>query len=100
MYCMGRNKEIWGLDALAFKPERWETKTDVDDYFFPVFNAGYRTCLGKRMALIETLTYLVQIVSQYRIKAIGPLNEEYVVNPTLTYKDGVRLAFTPRHVQE
>ena len=59
---MGRDKNIWGEDALEFKPERFLDAKEPSMYKYPVFNAGPRTCLGKPLALSTmklTLAYLL-----------------------------------------
>ncbi len=52
-YAMGRNKDIWGEDAEEFKPERFLGTGEPSQYKFTTFNAGYRLCLGKSLALLE-----------------------------------------------
>ena len=53
-YAMGRSQEIWGADASEFRPERWlEMKGVKSPYENPVFHAGPRECLGKRLAMLE-----------------------------------------------
>mmetsp|Transcript_18216 Transcript_18216/g.39757 ORF Transcript_18216/g.39757 Transcript_18216/m.39757 type:complete len:135 (-) Transcript_18216:1526-1930(-) len=59
---MGRSEEVWGEDALEFKPERFIGVKEPSLYKYPVFNAGPRTCLGKPLALMTmkmTLAYLL-----------------------------------------
>ena len=59
---MGRDKTIWGDDAMEFKPERFLNIKEPSMYKYPVFNAGPRTCLGKPLALSTmklTLAYLL-----------------------------------------
>ena len=56
-YAMGRSKEIWGADALEFKPERFlsgeGSNVEPSQYKYTTFNAGYRLCLGKPLAMLE-----------------------------------------------
>ncbi|MCJ1478161.1 hypothetical protein MMC13_006837 [Lambiella insularis] len=69
---MGRSTLIWGEHATKVQPERWLEKSTEDGklslitksaYENPVFNAGPRACLGKKMAellavyVIATLTW-------------------------------------------
>jgi len=59
---MGRSEEIWGPDALEFKPERFLNQKEPSMFRYTVFNAGYRLCLGKPLALMTikmTLAYLL-----------------------------------------
>lgn len=70
-YAMGRMEEIWGSDCLEFKPERW-LKDGVfspeNPFKYPVFQAGYRVCLGKEMALVELKCVAVTIVRGFDIE--------------------------------
>merc|ERR1719401_67821 len=53
IFSMGRDKQIWGDDAETFRPERWiEMQEPAGPYAYPVFNAGPRECLGKRLAQV------------------------------------------------
>jgi len=52
-YAMGRKEDIWGEDALTFKPERFLDKTEPSPYKYPVFSAGPRMCLGRPLALMN-----------------------------------------------
>lgn len=60
-YTLGRLPTIWGDDCLTFKPERFistdeegrRTLIQPSPYVYPVFNAGFRLCLGRAMALLE-----------------------------------------------
>ncbi|KAJ7261008.1 cytochrome P450 [Mycena rebaudengoi] len=60
--------EIWGPDALDFKPERWEASTPISNSIPGVwghmltFLGGPRGCLGYRFALIELKALLFTLV--------------------------------------
>jgi len=45
VYAMHRREDLWGADALEFRPERWE-KRKLDWSFLP-FSGGPRICLGR-----------------------------------------------------
>ncbi|KAI9718169.1 MAG: hypothetical protein M1828_006801 [Chrysothrix sp. TS-e1954] len=65
VYAMHRRKDIYGPDALDFRPERWESDElkDVGWGYLP-FNGGPRACLGQDFALLEaayTVTRLIQV---------------------------------------
>jgi hypothetical protein len=65
IYSMGRDTSIWGEDADAFRPERWlEMDNPMGTYEYPVFNAGPRECLGRRLAMIEMKTCLAMVLPQ------------------------------------
>lgn len=45
LHLLHRRKDLWGLDADEFKPERWEKKKM--DWNFVPFSGGPRICLGR-----------------------------------------------------
>ena len=45
VYAMQRRLDLWGDDAMEFKPERWETRKK--DWTFLPFSGGPRTCMGR-----------------------------------------------------
>ena len=66
VYAMHRRKEIYGKDALEFRPERWEDGQLLREvgYGYLPFNGGPRLCLGQDFALLEagyTVARLVQL---------------------------------------
>ncbi|KAJ8899633.1 hypothetical protein K2173_018607 [Erythroxylum novogranatense] len=70
-YAMGRMEAIWGPDCLEFKPERWLR----DGVFFPespfkypVFQAGYRVCLGKEMAILELKSVALSLFRRFQFQ--------------------------------
>merc|ERR1712110_281360 len=70
---MGRDEGIWGDDATCFRPERWiEMKEAPDSYHYPVFNAGPRECLGKRLATVEMKTCLATLLPHVSLKLAVP----------------------------
>ena len=75
-YAMGRMEEMWGSDCLEFRPERW---LDDDGHFrpenpykYPVFQAGYRVCLGKEIALLAMKTVALALIRQFEIRLADP----------------------------
>jgi len=76
IYGMGRDSSVWGCDAEAFRPERWLEMKDVpSDYEYPVFNAGPRVCLGKRLAMVEMKTCLAMLLPHFTLKLAVPAGE-------------------------
>lgn len=49
VYSMHRRKDLWGVDADVFRPERWESARPTFE-FLP-FNAGPRICPGKYISV-------------------------------------------------
>ncbi|KZT18500.1 cytochrome P450 [Neolentinus lepideus HHB14362 ss-1] len=71
-----RNKDVWGPDAHAFKPERWldasfpglNNKTGLTVGMYSnlmTFSGGFRSCLGWRIALFELQTFLFDLIDQF-----------------------------------
>jgi cytochrome P450 len=76
IYAMGRDKTIWGDDAETFRPERWTEMTESPDiYDYPVFNAGPRECLGKRLAQVEMKACLASILPRVSFKLAVPADQ-------------------------
>ena len=69
---MGRSKAIWGSDAADFRPERWLSDDVKTPYENPVFHAGPRECLGKRLALVEMKTVMASLLKHCRLRLAVP----------------------------
>jgi cytochrome P450 len=67
VYAMHRRKDIYGSDALSFKPERWEDGTLLRDvgYGYLPFNGGPRVCLGQDFALLEAGYTIARLVQRF-----------------------------------
>ncbi|KAK6428108.1 hypothetical protein LTR95_015749 [Oleoguttula sp. CCFEE 5521] len=76
IYAMQRRKDLWGDDALAFNPERWEDPTRSallqDGWAFIPFSRGPRVCIGRayaphieQYALTEASYCLVRFVQRF-----------------------------------
>ena len=53
-YHMHRRKDLYGLDAEEFRPERWEGgKLDQIGWGFLPFHGGPRICLGRKCRLVN-----------------------------------------------
>ncbi|RMZ90201.1 hypothetical protein DV736_g2558, partial [Chaetothyriales sp. CBS 134916] len=75
VHVMHRRKDIWGDDALEFKPERWVgRKTGWE--FLP-FNGGPRICLGQQFALTEAGYVIVRLLQKFdKIENLGHTTEK------------------------
>lgn len=71
-YSMGRSRKIWGDDAEGFRPERWVSAEPPNPYAYPVFNAGPRECLGKRLSLVEMKTLIVGVLRSVKLTLSVP----------------------------
>ncbi|KAL1882906.1 hypothetical protein Daus18300_000544 [Diaporthe australafricana] len=100
VYSMHRRKDIYGEDADAFRPERWEEHSlkDVGWAYLP-FNGGPRLCLGQDFALLEvsyTLCRVIQAFPYLSVPESEPRVEVGQERQTLTLvvasADGCRLS--------
>ena len=75
-YHMHRRKDLWGDDALEFKPERWAslelTEAKWIKWAYLPFNGGPRVCLGKDMALMEASYGLARVIQAFPNLALPP----------------------------
>ncbi|CZT17218.1 related to cytochrome P450 family protein [Ramularia collo-cygni] len=70
VYLMHRRVDLWGEDALSFRPERWAQR--IPSWQFLPFSGGPRVCIGQQFALIEASYILVRMLQQY--DAIEPVD--------------------------
>lgn len=94
-YAMGRMEEIWGKDCLEFKPERWLRNgvfCPENPFKYPVFQAGLRVCLGKKMALVELKSVAIMLLRHFHLELAKP-EESLKFSPglTATFRDGLRV---------
>ncbi|KAK7691817.1 hypothetical protein QCA50_005220 [Cerrena zonata] len=70
------NTDIWGEDALEFKPERWMTQlpNTVTDSRIPgvysnlmTFNGGGRSCIGFKFSQLEMKIVLSVIIPHFKV---------------------------------
>ncbi|MFZ0371462.1 MAG: cytochrome P450 [Halobacillus sp.] len=59
-----RDTSIWGEDAEAFKPERFEDPSQIPRHAYKPFGNGQRACIGQQFALHEA-TLVLGMVLQY-----------------------------------
>lgn len=62
------DKDLWGDDALEFKPERFKDgiskASNIPNVYYP-FGGGPRICIGKNYALVEAKVALVAILQRF-----------------------------------
>jgi cytochrome P450 len=56
---------IWGVDALEFRPERWEGSSKPSTFEFMPFGTGLRQCLGQQKATMETSYIVVRMLQEF-----------------------------------
>jgi len=78
VYYMHRRKDLYGADAMEFRPERWENDklANIGWAYLP-FHGGPRLCLGKDFALTEASYAVVRVLQRFpRLKL--PVGEKVV----------------------
>ena len=97
-YTMLREEEIWGKDALQFKPERFLNEKEPSPYKYPVFHAGPRTCLGKPLALMNMkLAMSILLTSKFKITDRVGHSGDYLWTLMESMKDGFEVNITYAH---
>ncbi|KAL8734372.1 MAG: hypothetical protein Q9166_001570 [cf. Caloplaca sp. 2 TL-2023] len=102
VYHMQRREDLYGPDAGAFRPERWEGSelADIKWGYLP-FNGGPRLCLGKDFGLMlasYTMVRIIQVFPDMRL-APGetleePGEERQHLTLTLSNADGCKILLT------
>ncbi|ODQ53507.1 putative P450 oxidoreductase [Saitoella complicata NRRL Y-17804] len=93
-WAMGRQTDIWGDDALEFKPTRWlEPETSklkaISPYQSIAFHAGPRQCLGKVFAEQEALRMLLPMTSGFEFERVGSADVGYEKSLTHPMRGGL-----------
>lgn len=72
-YITARRKNLYGLDAEEFRPERWETSEleDIGWAYYP-FNGGPRLCLGQDFAMMEVGYTMVRLLQAFPMIQLPP----------------------------
>ncbi|KAL1633751.1 hypothetical protein SLS58_010940 [Diplodia intermedia] len=68
VYVMQRRKDLWGDDADAFRPERWEGRraaAAAAGWEYLPFNGGPRVCIGQQFALTEAAYVVVRLLQRF-----------------------------------
>lgn len=71
VYAMHRRKDLWGEDALEFRPSRFEER--VPAWQWLPFLGGPRVCLGQQFALTEAGFLLVRLLREF--DQVQPVDE-------------------------
>jgi len=71
-YTIGRLTNVWGEDALEFKPERFlDAETGevlkMSSTKFCAFSAGPRVCVGRNLAFLEMKIVIANILSRFHL---------------------------------
>ncbi|KAL8627035.1 hypothetical protein Q9189_007273 [Teloschistes chrysophthalmus] len=94
-YNLHRLESIWGEDAAAFKPDRWET-FKPDHWQYLPFGGGPRSCLGRTKALVEAVYVIVRLMHEFgRIESRDDREWTGQVQLTAKNANGCKIAAFP-----
>ncbi|MBS4211083.1 cytochrome P450 [Bacillus sp. FJAT-49825] len=79
-----RDKDAWGEDAEAFRPERFADITKIPADAYKPFGNGQRACIGMQFALHEATVVLGMILQHFDL--IDHMNYQLKIKQTLTLK--------------
>ncbi|KZT22892.1 cytochrome P450 [Neolentinus lepideus HHB14362 ss-1] len=75
---INRSKDMWGEDALEFKPERWESIPEavskIPGVWGNVFSflGGSRACIGYRFSIVEIKAILFTLLRSFKFELAVP----------------------------
>lgn len=104
VYAMHRRTDLYGSDALEFRPERWEDGQLFRDvgYGYLPFNGGPRICLGQDFALLEVAYTVARLIQQFPLIHVpaGDPNvevgkEKQLLTLVVASADGCRVQMLP-----
>lgn len=79
-----RDREAWGEDVEAFRPERFEDPSKVPHDAYKPFGNGQRACIGQQFALQEATLVLGMVLKHFEF--IDHADYQLKVKETLTLK--------------
>lgn len=87
--------EIWGPDALEFKPDRWEGRK-VDWGYIP-FLGGRRICPAQQNVLTDVTYVLARLMQEFRVCENRDETYEYLSTQVFTKesRNGCKVSFVP-----
>ncbi|MCJ1398167.1 hypothetical protein MMC11_001364 [Xylographa trunciseda] len=72
-YIIHRSKQIFGVDADVFRPERWLEGSEIDirlmDKYDLAWGYGSRKCMGKNLSLFESQKLCLQLFRDFEISS-------------------------------
>ncbi|WJX16965.1 hypothetical protein P8452_06937 [Trifolium repens] len=100
LYAMGRMEQIWRVDCLEFKPERWISDRGqiikVPSYKFIAFNAGPRSCIGKDMSFVQMKMVAVALLWKFKIQVVEGHSVTPKTSILLRMKHGLKVTVSKR----
>lgn len=97
-YSMHRRADLYGPDALDFRPERWAPEEGLrPGWAYLPFNGGPRICVAREYALTEAKYVVVRLLQEFsRIEDRDGTDFVPEVMVTMASKNGVKVALSPR----
>lgn len=93
-----RDQSVWGEDAEAFRPERFEQMDSIPQHAYKPFGNGQRACIGMQFALHEATLVLGMILQHFELE--DHTNYHLAVKESLTLKpEGFTIRVKPRKKQ-
>ncbi|KAI4222525.1 MAG: hypothetical protein L6R36_006093 [Xanthoria steineri] len=93
MFALHRSRDIYGMDADKFRPERWEDQKP--EWAYVPFGAGPRACLGRQLALAEATYVVVRMAQEFgNVTAAEDVDWEEQATMTLCVKHGCNVRLT------
>lgn len=96
-----REKQFWGDDALAFRPERFAkgiAKACKKAFAFNPFGGGPRICVAQAFALTELKLVLAMLLQRFSFRLSPSYRHEPVCRMTLQPRFGVQVVL--EHLQQ
>jgi cytochrome P450 len=89
IFSMHTRKDLWGIDADQFRPERFDGNVERHPYQFLPFSGGTRICIGYKYAYMSMLTILAYLLRNYEFSTDLTLdNLERTFNVTMILEKG------------
>lgn len=109
---MTRDRNVYGIDADVFRPERWLQRYGEDDSAYTerlrkmdelntfVWGGGNRTCLGRFLATTSLYKVTAMLFSRYDISVEDPTKEWVLRRHWMVYNDKIKVKIARRTVTE
>ncbi|KAF4539081.1 putative cytochrome P450 oxidoreductase [Lasiodiplodia theobromae] len=98
-WVMHANKEVYGEDAEAFRPERWfedDQRVREMKRCNMSFGAGPRVCIGRNISMMEIIKFIPALMRRFDFKLANPEQEWEVLGHWFTKQTNLDMIFTPR----
>lgn len=96
-----RDPQVWGDDADAFRPERFDPELEkaLPPNAWKPFGNGMRACIGRPFAMQEAMLVLSMLLQRFDVSAVDP-DYQLQIKETLTLKpEGFRIRVRRRQNQ-